>query len=163
MSKRLLKCYGYCNEKYEKEDLIKHSNGKNYCKPCLDKFIKEQEDREELYKTIRELYKVSYPTGMMLKQIKEYKEINKYSYKGMTLTLRYCVDELKLTFNPGMGVGIIPHQYEKAKIDFFKKKQQQDNFCDIDTTPVIIKIAKIDNENKLKKEKMIDLEELLND
>ena len=43
---RLLKCYGYCNEKYEKENLINH-NGKNYCKPCLDKFLKEQRDRDE--------------------------------------------------------------------------------------------------------------------
>ena len=162
MAKRLLKCYGYCNEKYEKENLINH-NGKNYCRSCLDKFLKEQQDREELYNTIKDLYDVSYPTGMMLKQIKEYKEVNGYSYKGMTLTLKYCLDELKLTFHSNMGVGIIPHQYEKAKLDYINKLKQQENFIEIDTTPVVIQISKIDNENRLKKEKLIDLEGLLDD
>lgn len=160
---KLLKCYGYCNEKYEKDELIKHTNGKNYCRSCLDKMLKDQTDREELYSTIKELYDVSYPTGFMLRQIKEYKEIKGYTYKSMTLTLRYCVDELGLSFDANMGVGIIPHQYEKAKLDYLKKQKQKDNFIEIDTTPIVVKISKIDNENRLKNEKLIDLEDLIDD
>lgn len=160
MATRLYKCYGKCNEKYPKEDLVLHENGKRYCKQCLDNFIKEAEDREELYRTIQSLYSISFPTGMMLRQIKQYKEERKYTYKGMTLTLNYCKDN-GLEFSPRMGVGIIPHQYERAKLNYLEKKKKEEQHIDIDLTPKIIKIPKLSKENLLRKEKLINLEDLL--
>lgn len=162
MASRLLKCYGTCNEKYEIDFLIKHK-GKNYCKSCLEKMMKERADREELYQTIKDLYNVTYPTGMMLKQIKQYKEINNYSYKSMTLTLQYCSKQPGMKFVSTMGVGIIPHQYERAKADYIERMNRENSYFNVEVKPITIKIAKIDNVNRLKSERLINLEELLDD
>ena len=97
---------------------------------------------------------------MMLRQIKQYKEERKYTYKGMTLTLNYCKDN-GLEFSPRMGVGIIPHQYERAKLNYLEKKKKEEQHIDIDLTPKIIKIPKLSKENLLRKEKLINLEDLL--
>lgn len=161
MVSRLYKCYGYCNEKYEKDILIKHTNGKNYCPACLEKMIKEQNDRNSLYNKIRQFYNVSYPTGMMLKQIKDYKEINGYTYKGMELTLVYCKEVLNLEFKSTMGVGIIPHQYEKAKQHFIEKQKRINNHKDVEIKEIVVNVRYIDTNNYYKKSKLINLEEVI--
>jgi len=161
---RLYKCYGLCNEKYSKNELLEYGK-KKYCKACLDSILKEKNEREELYLTIKTLFNVSYPTGMMLKQIKQYKEECGYTYKGMTLTLNYCSKMPGIDFKSTMGVGIIPHQYEKAKADYIKKAQQKSKMenTELKAKEVVIKIKKLDNTNHLKNERLIDLEDILND
>ncbi len=77
VKQRLYKCYGSCEQKYTKDQLIEHVKGKRYCEKCLNELIREQKDREELYQTIQTLYNVNFPTGMMLKQISQYKDEQK--------------------------------------------------------------------------------------
>jgi hypothetical protein len=50
----------------------------------------------------------------MLRQIKEYKEVRGYTYKGMTLALKYFFEIQKN--NPKVqSLGIIPYIYDQAK------------------------------------------------
>lgn len=163
---RLCKCHGSCGEKYPKEELFTFETNINqrYCKDCFEQIKKDREDREELYTVIKELYNVSYPSGMMLKQIKEYKEVNGYSYKAMANTLRYCATISGIKFSPLMGVGIIPHQYERAKAAYLERQRKEEEFAKgINTEVVTIKIPKLNNTNHWKNQKMINMEDLLND
>lgn len=164
-TERLYKCYGSCNGKYPKSELTEHTKNKRYCKCCLDKLLQEQQEREELYSLIKKLYGVSYPTGMMLKQIKQFKEECGYTYKGMSLTLTYCSTLPGIEFKSTMGIGIIPHKYEKAKADYINKKQQKEKIenINLEVKQVTIKIEKLDNTNHLKNERLINLEGILDD
>ncbi|TWJ43133.1 hypothetical protein CHCC20441_3884 [Bacillus licheniformis] len=82
----------------------------------------EAEHRKELIKYICELYKIDAPTGMMLKQIKEFQEEYKYKLKGIKLTLRYFHETLGNPVREGDGLGIVPFIYEEAKADYLQKK-----------------------------------------
>ncbi|TWK86604.1 hypothetical protein CHCC20333_3463 [Bacillus paralicheniformis] len=82
----------------------------------------EAEHRKELIKYICELYKIDAPTGMMLKQIKEFQEEYKYKLKGIELALRYFHETLGNPVREGDGLGIVPFIYEEAKADYLQKK-----------------------------------------
>lgn len=122
---RLLKCYGYCNEKYPKDQLIIFKN-KNYCEPCYNKRVKEVRDRNILYKTISERYNISYPTGRMLKQIKEFTEDRGYSLALINYTINYIGDyKRNIKLDPKYGLSIIPHIIDEAKLFLIAESRNQ--------------------------------------
>lgn len=160
---RKLKCYGYCGQKYEKSELLVYSN-KNYCKSCYEKTIKENDDRVTLYNLIKSSYNVIFPTSMHLAQIKRCKD-NGYSYEDMILGLRYCLDVLRLKFNPKMGFGYVVNNIEAAKVYFEEMSKRQisnDNiFEESILSQKVVKVAKIDMTNTFKESKKIKLEDII--
>lgn len=160
---RKLKCYGYCGEKYEKSELLVYSN-KNYCKSCYEKVIKENDDRVTLYNLIKSNYNVVFPTSMHLAQIKRCKDMG-YTYYDMILGLRYCIDVLKLKFNPKMGFGYVTNNIEHAKLHYKEMSKRQisnDNIFEEDIlTQKVVKVAKIDMTNTFKESKKIKLEDII--
>lgn len=159
---RLKKCYGTCNGKYYDEDLHKIGD-KNYCLPCYNTKMQEKKDREALIECIKQYYNVTYPTGMQLKQIKEYKEQKEYKYKGMLLTLKYCKEVLGMEFNYKMGIGIIPHYYDKARAHWIELQQKRSEHKDFEIKPIYIKLTELKTTNNYKEGKLINLEEMLNE
>lgn len=157
---RLYVCYGTCGQKYEKEFLMKY-NGKNYCKKCLEEKVKEKQDRLELYSYIKEIYNIDFPTGYMLKSIKQYQEQQGYKLKGMFLTLKYCKEIKKMTFNQKMGLGIILYEYENAKRYWIEQNEKQKNHKDVKIENEVIVITKLDNRNYYKESKLISWEDVL--
>ena len=162
------KCKGPCGESYVLEDMVLVSSEKaktpiRWCKSCREKAEKEMQERQSLYDTIKELYGITFPTGMMLKQIKEYKEQYGYTYSGIELALRFCVGKPGIVWKPTMGIGIVPHYYERARLDLEEKNRRVESFIDVSQQTVTIKISKLDNTTHYKNEKLIDLEALLND
>jgi hypothetical protein len=111
---RQIKCQ-YCNKKFDKiEGNYEKVNTKYYHKECFIKWQQENQDRQELYDYIKEIFHITFPTGFMLRQIKEYKEVRGYTYKGMTLALKYFFEIQKN--NPKVqSLGIIPYIYDQAK------------------------------------------------
>lgn len=111
---RQIKCQ-YCNKKFDKiEGNYEKVNTKYYHKECFIKWQQENQDRQELYDYIREIFHITFPTGLMLKQIKEYKEKRGYTYKGMTLALKYFF--MVQTHSADIPtLGIIPYVYDQAK------------------------------------------------
>ena len=99
---RIAKC-NVCNIELSSENRIKYKS-KLYCVSCcnikkenellkLDKSsntIKTDSGYSNLIKLICEYYNIKVPTGLIIKQIKDYAYINKYSYDGMSYTLWYC-------------------------------------------------------------------------
>lgn len=111
-----------CNKKNNKEDTVQIGR-RYYCIECakLTKQEKEQkaEGRESwnlLFDYICELYNIKKPTGMMFRQLKEFRS-NPYNFtdEGMYLTLKYYYDTLDNNVIEGTGLGIIPYYYDKAK------------------------------------------------
>ena len=115
-----------------KQSIAIHHGSRRYCKSCFDEMMKKKElkkqtqslkkqeqeqnarEYKELIAYVCELFDISQPTGMILSQIKNYRETYQYRYGGMTLTLKYHYEVLG---NPlkAEGVGIIPYAYDKAK------------------------------------------------
>lgn len=160
MAARLYVCYGMCGEKHEKEALVNH-NGKNYCQRCLEKKLREQQERQELYNYIKEIYNIDFPTGYMLKSIKQYKEQQGYKLKGMLLTLKYCKEVKRMTFNPKMGLGIISYEYENAKRYWIEHNQKLKNHKDVEIVAEEIIITKLDSRNYYRESKLISWEDVL--
>ena len=109
----------------DKSKATKKSN-RWVCADCIK--IREQikRDREELYMYTAKIFNIKFPTGMMMKQIKDFREEFGYTYKGMTLSLQYWCESLGNTMSNAKGVGIIPYIYEDAKA-FYKERMNVKN------------------------------------
>lgn len=155
---RMPKCKS-CNEEINKElnDFTKNYKG-YYHNDCYEAIQIENQYRIELNEYISELYRVEFPTGWMLKQIKEYREKRNYTYKGMELTLRYMyeVERLNRLEAHEAGLGMIPYYYEKTK----------KYYMNLENVTSAIKDYEVNNEaeilymlppDKKRKAKMIDI------
>lgn len=160
---RKYKCYGFCNEKYLKEDL-EQIGGKNYCHSCAEAFRQEKHDRAVLYSTIQKVFKIPYPTGFILRQIKDYTDNRNYELVGLTQTIYYFVTIMKKQPYKNSGLSFVPYYYDSA-VEYYKKlKERRDNAKDIDTKVETINITKLNSrKNYFKQSKIVDMKGLLED
>jgi len=117
-----------CGQKVKESERVLLGK-KSYHAECLDlhneEVAKKKEERDnsdwgELYRYICELYGKP-PTGMMYKQIGEYrKPPYNYTDKGIYLTLKYFHETLGNPVLEGSGIGIVAYTYEDAKTNFVK-------------------------------------------
>lgn len=98
--------------------------------------VEEDDDRKELYLYICMKHKLKEPTGKILKQIKDYRENLNYTYKGMTLSLKYFYETME---NPVKEdtIGIIPYIYEDAKADYIAKQQVEEHLNEMQTSEFV--------------------------
>lgn len=158
---RLLKCYGYCNEKHPKEEMIK-VGGANHCKPCAVRKEKDKKDREILYKTIQSIYKIPYPSGMMLRQIKQFSEDRDYTLEGMTMTLCYFVKVIRKTPFANGGLSFLPYYYDSAVKYYADQEERRKNSTDVDTKVVKMQITRPKQSTEsFKTRKIVSMEESL--
>ncbi|PED64014.1 hypothetical protein [Priestia megaterium] len=160
MSKRLLKCYGTCGQKYQQSELIKYKNA-NHCKPCYEAKVKEVTDRENLYSLIKDIFNLSFPTGLMLRQIKQFREERDYSYKNIAFALDYIVRIKKIKLQTNFGIALVPHYYDEM-ISYYKdlqRRREQMQF--IKPQKVKVKMKPLVLENEYRNKKLINMEDLL--
>lgn len=115
---RQVKC-PKCNKLNNKED-TETINNRYYCKTCAEEVQAEKDtnksDWDLLFDYICKIYNISKPSGMMFKQLKEFRnEPYNYTNSGMYATLRYYHETLGNDVLEGAGLGIIPYYYEKTK------------------------------------------------
>lgn len=154
-----------CGVDITDKSVAKKVSGRWVCPDCQVKREKEQADRQELYSLVADLFQIEFPTGMMMKQIKDMKEDLNYTYKGMTLSLIYWTETRGENMSNARGVGIIPYIYEDAK-DFYIKKmkvkksiEEMEGAFYTDKKVTISKDA-IKKTRESKKKHLIDMEEL---
>jgi hypothetical protein len=152
MSLRPLKCYGTCGSKYLKNEM-EQVGSLNYCKTCAAAKIKEQTDRDLLYKTIQVIYKIPYPNGQMLKQIREFKETRNYTYEGITKALCYIVKVVKIELTQRGALSILPYYYDSSVKYYEDLEEKMKNTSSIKNEVVTIKIAPIVHSNNTIREK----------
>lgn len=121
----MVKC-PYCEQKLDKDEAHEYKK-RYYHEDCFNTWKSESEDRNSLIDYIMELYNLDSPTGLMLKQIKEFHEDMKYKYKGMELALRYFHETLGNVVQEGTGIGIIPYIYEEAKKHYIQKQKVEES------------------------------------
>lgn len=145
--------------------VAKKISGRWVCPDCQLVRARIQEDRQELYDLVSEMFRMEFPTGMMMKQIADmHKDLN-YTYKGMTLSLKYWTETLGEDMQNAKGVGIIPYIYEDAKAFYIKKMQvkkavdEMDGVFSTDREVTITK-SSIKEIRKPNHNKMIDMDEL---
>lgn len=148
-----------CGNKITKEDKYTYSN-KTYCKNCYDKKMKEKEQYDSLIKIICDKFNIDVPTGLILKQIKDYKEKFNYVYSGMTYCIWYSTDILKLKLDLKYGIAFVKFQYENAK-DYYESQQKINKSMKDFKVKEVIKKVKI-CKNKSSKF-IINLDELKED
>lgn len=141
-----------CGAQLVKEEKYTYSN-KTYCNVCYDVLVYENEQRNILIDSLCKAMKLKTLTGMMLKQLKEYRETCNYSYSGMNYTLWYYTNILNKSLQVKYGLAFIRYYYEDSKNYFLqqeeiKKSMQQSEEIEIKTK--IVKIGKTSNsDNKL--------------
>ena len=119
---RKSKCKG-CEIELTKEERFSDA-GKSYCKSCYDKIMTEKENYKNLIGTICHYFDIDEPTGLMVKQIKQYKEEYGYSNSGIGYTLWYLKEIEGRTFNEKKyGIALVKYSYEKAK-GYFEQQQR---------------------------------------
>ena len=164
MSGRLLKCYGWCNKKHKRDNLVKVGS-RNFCIPCAELKEKEQNDRKVLYKTIQTVFKIPYPSGMMLRQIKQFSEDRNYTLEGMTKTICYFVKVQKKQPFKNAGLSFLPYYYDTAISYYDELEERRKRSAEINNNKKILKISanKWKQQSNLKDKKIVDLGGILND
>lgn len=148
---RLLKCYGTCENKYAKEDLIKYK-GKNYCKECYEKIIERDKDYENLCKYICEIFNCPFVNPYIKMQIKQFEQ-GGFSLKGMRSTLWYITTVLGITLKEQFGIAMVKYKYYEAKKYFEEKMSQKKQVQEKKEEKTEVKYVNINRfrENKIKK------------
>lgn len=133
-----------CRKKNKKED-TKQIGKRYYCIKCAEIVQQEKQQKKEdwdlLFNYICELYRIEKPTGMMFKQLKEFRsEPYNYTDSGMYGTLKYYYEILENKVIEGTGLGIIPYFYDKAK-EHWKVIAEVEDSAEEYKTPKIINIT----------------------
>lgn len=139
-----------CGKKLKTEE--KHQlSGKVYCEECFNRLHKEAEEYKALMEFICTNYGLDEPTGLILKQVKEYKNEYGYSYGAMTYTLWYCKEILNKAFIKKYGVSLIKYHYDDAKNYYSqqeKLKEQMDKLSDVKIKTKIAKSISVPSNKK---------------
>lgn len=87
------------------------------CFQVVIKRLREEQTRQQLYDTVKDIFHVSFPSSRMLGEIKRFKEKEGISYKQQALTL-YYIYEIKQYARPGDTLYLIPN-YVKEAADYY--------------------------------------------
>ena len=129
-STRLVKCPA-CEAMNPKNEAIEH-NKRYYCQPCYAEKTKPKPRTtwDDLFDYIKQIYgKV--PTGMMYKQLKQYREEYGYTDGGMFYTLKFMYEIEKLEVQQEAGLGLMVYYYDEARryyAELFRLQQVRDAF-----------------------------------
>jgi hypothetical protein len=157
---RQVKC-PYCQKSHDKETAVEYKK-RYYHEECFETWRQDVENRKELIDYICQLYNLEAPTGMMLKQIKDFQEDFGYKLKGIELALRYFHITLGNPVKENTSIGIVPYVYEEAKRHYIMKmnvKQSLENTESIEEDKVVI--VQSPTFTYEKKIKQIDISSLL--
>jgi hypothetical protein len=150
---RLVKC-PYCETQLDKDEAYEYKK-KYYHQKCFNEWQQEKEHRQQLIDYICKLYRIEVPSGMILKQIKDFQTEYKYKLKGMELALRYFHETLGNPVQQGAGIGIVPFVYEDAKNDYIKKMKISESLQNFEGNEEIT--VYIDPNKSKRKSKKIDI------
>ena len=134
---------------------------KKYCTNCYTKIKKESEDYKELIDFICENFMLECPTGLILKQIKDYKEKFSYTYAGITYTLWYAKAILQKNFIMKYGIAIVKYHYEDACNFYLQQEKRMRSSENKIQSDIKIRRVKRLSEDQPIKNPLINIENLI--
>ena len=159
---RQVKC-PMCNTLNDKENTTQLSDKGYYCIECAKKReiekAKHKDDWEELFEYICDVYDIDTLTGMMFKQIKDFRDTYGYTNKGIYLTLKYYFDVLENEVKEDTGLGIVIYYYERAKQHYVEIREVKNHIKDFEIKEQLntVKIKNINiKDYKYKKQLSLD-------
>lgn len=159
---RLSKCKG-CGKELQPNEKRTYSN-KTYCGDCYDVKIKEKEDYDNLIQWICKYFNQVSPNGMILKQIKDYKENFQYTYGGITYCLWYLVDIKGVKLDLKYGIGLVKFEYENAKDYFLQQQNIKNSIQHIEPPSKITKTVKMKtNRDYYSNRFLINIDEMISE
>lgn len=163
----LVKC-PYCKERDSKEVMIKIGNRywHQSCRDIYEQKMEEQKTEElknkerdakeykELIAYICELYNIEKPTGMILKQVRDFhNEPYNWRYQAIQLALEYFFEIKENSTANARGIGIVPYIYDEA-VGFWKHVVSINTNEDVKhTESQTLKIKRQNKQNKRNKHK----------
>lgn len=158
---RKSKCKGCSIEITKEEKYI--ISGKGYCKTCHDEIQHEKENYKLLISTICEYFGIDKPTGLIIKQVKQYKDEFDFSNAGIGYTLWYLKEIKNKSFELKYGIALVKYHYEEAKQYFDQQQKISDSVItekpEVKTREVKLNINKVYKKNV--NNYTIDLNELV--
>lgn len=159
---RKSKCKNCSIEITKEEKFI--ANGKGYCKVCHDEIQVEIENYKLLICTICEYFNINEPTGLIIKQIQQYKKEFNYSNSGIGYTLWYIKEIKGKTFNEiKYGIALVKYHYDEAK-KYFEQQQRISNSVNSEQQEIKTREIKLNINKVYKKERnnfTINIDDLL--
>jgi hypothetical protein len=149
----MVKC-PYCETQLQKEEAHEYKK-KYYHVKCFNEWQQEKEHRQQLIDYICKTFRIDAPTGMILKQIKDFQTDYKYKLKGMELALQYFHETLGNPVQQGSGIGIIPFVYEDAKNHYIKQQKIAGSLQNLESNEEVT--VYIDPNKNKRKSKKIDI------
>lgn len=147
-----------CKEKVNPLDIDSiDTDTSTFHRSCYEKIQRQKKNREELLNYISLKYNVEFPTGFMLKQIADYHNKRGYSYKAMLVTLQYMFEVEKVPTKEGVGLGLIPFYFEKAKSYHQKIRTAGNSAQNIVINNKAIRVKAVAPSNRRTKAGYIDL------
>lgn len=123
MSKKIQEKMCQCCGKTFPSNKIVIYNKKSYCTSCYELAKRNANEYKELIKYICNVFDIQAPTGFILKQIKNMKDKNNWSYSAILYTLWYCFEILEKPLYVNHGIGFIEQYYEQAR-DFYEHQER---------------------------------------
>jgi hypothetical protein len=148
----------FCGKKLTKEEKYTYSS-KTCCKDCYDIKLQEKEQYDNLLNQILKYFNLTVPNGMILKQIKEYKDKFEYTYGGMQYCLWYITEIKGIKLELKYGIALVKFEYENAKTYFEQQQSIQNSIVKPVNNEVVHKVKFKVNSNR-KEKYLINLDEL---
>lgn len=142
---------GRCDKQLPNKDGRTKIGNRYYCDECTSIIKREKEEYKALVEQICQYYQLSVPTGLMFKQLKQYKNEAKYTYGGIQYTLWYCKEILNLSFDEKYGLGMVGYKYKEAEDYFLSQQKIQNSVKDhtpIEPNKVTINLSKVYKKDK---------------
>lgn len=156
---KLSSCKG-CDKLLQPEEKHIHCS-KTYCSICYEKVKRESEEYKQLIKYICEIYEIDRPTGLILKQLKEYKDEFAYTYVGIIYTLWYLKEILNKEFIVLYGVSLVKFCYDEAKNYYIHQEEIKKSMEVNGKVEIITKIVKMNKHNNTRNNSLIDIGTLI--
>lgn len=112
-----------CGIAVTSEERVKYKQG-FYCAKCYASVSKDSEEYKKLISYVCEMFGIEKPTGLMLTQIKDYKNNYSYTYGGMWYTLWYYTTMLQKDITVSYSLAFIKFHYENAKQYFIEEQKR---------------------------------------
>jgi len=148
-----------CGKKITFEEKRIYSN-KTYCESCYNIQLQHRESYNNLISDICIYFNIEQPTGLILKQIKQYKEEFKYSYDAMRYVLWYIKEILNKEFIIQYGIALIKYHYYDAEAYYNQQeniKKSTENIND----GITVKVVKFNYQKPKQTKCLVDIEDLI--
>lgn len=150
-----------CNKQITKEEKYTYAN-KTYCIDCYNIKLQEKQDYDTLIGNICRYFDEDKPNGLILKQVKDYKENFDFCYSGMTYCLWYITEILNKKIDKKYGIALVKFEYENAK-NYFTQQQNIKNSITKPTNVEVVKKVKLKSHNNFRDKLLINIDDLISE